>query len=59
MAQILSLERERAVRELGAAGRPEEAERNLRHVARIMERLKREPGLLAWILRMMDRDLTQ
>ncbi len=59
MAEILSLERERAVRELRAAVDPEEADRILRHVARVMERVKREPELLASILELMERDSTR
>ena len=37
---------------------PEDAERILRRVALIVERLKREPELLAGILGMMVRDST-
>ena len=59
MAQILFLERERAVRELRAAVDPEEADRILRNVARIMDRVKREPEFLAWILGAMERKSTE
>ena len=51
--------RERAVRELWTAVGREGAERILERMARIMERVKREPGLLACILGMMERDPTR
>ena len=42
-----------------AAGSHDEAERILRRVARIMERVEQEPALLASILKLMERDLTR
>ena len=59
MTQIFSLERERAVRELRAAVDPEEADRIMQCVARIMERVKREPEFLASNLALMERDRTR
>ncbi len=54
MSNIVSLDRERAARELRAAVGQDEAELILSSIRRLVAEAERDPVLLALLVRMMD-----